>query len=54
MDAFAQLFLKQLLGTTAATLVVVIAVAFLTIPDTLGGHPGEPRPVDTTLEHHLS
>lgn len=54
MDAFAKHFVKQLLGTSAATLVLVIAVAFLSIPYSLGGHPGEPRPADTILEHHLS
>ena len=35
------LFARQFAGVVAATLVPVIAVAFLSIPLSLGGHPGE-------------
>ena len=36
------LFARQFAGVVAATLVAVAAVAFLAIPLSLGGHPGEP------------
>jgi len=35
------LFARQFAGVVAATLVPVVAVAFLSIPLSLGGHPGE-------------
>ena len=35
------LFVRQFAGVVAATLVPVVAVAFLSIPLSLGGHPGE-------------
>ena len=36
------LFVRQFVGVVAATMVPVAAVAFLSIPLSLGGHPGEP------------
>jgi hypothetical protein len=36
-------FIRQFVGVVIAALVPVILVAFLSIPFTLGGHPGEPR-----------
>lgn len=36
-------FIRQFAGVVAAALVPVILVAFLSIPLSLGGHPGEPR-----------
>ena len=36
------LFARQFAGVVAATLVAVAAVAFLSIPLSLGRHPGEP------------
>jgi hypothetical protein len=36
------LFARQFAGVVAATLAAVSAVAFLAIPLSLGGHPGEP------------
>jgi hypothetical protein len=37
-------FIRQFLGVVAATLVPVVLVAFVSIPFTLGGHPGEGPP----------
>jgi hypothetical protein len=36
------LFVREFAGVVAATLMPVVAVAFLSIPLSLGGHPGEP------------
>lgn len=34
-------FLSRFIGTVAMTLVPVLFVAFLSVPMSLGGHPGE-------------
>jgi hypothetical protein len=41
MDESLREFLKELAGAIAVALVPVILVAFMAIPFTLGGHPGE-------------
>jgi hypothetical protein len=47
-------FIRQFVGVVAAALVPVLIVAFLTIPFTLGGHPGEPRPAEALVGQHMT
>ena len=54
MDASLRSFISEFAGVVASALVVVVIVAFLSIPFTLGGHPGEGRPVDRSVSGHLS
>lgn len=54
MDTSLRLFISEFVGAAAAAALVVIAVAFLTIPYTLGGHPGEPRPAEALVGQHMT
>jgi hypothetical protein len=54
MQTSLKLFIRQYLGVVIATLVPVVLVAFMSIPFSLGGHPGEPRVVELTGMQHLS
>ncbi len=48
-------FLGQLVFAVAAPLFIVVATAFLTIPFSLGGHPGEIRTTGVfSTAYHLS
>jgi hypothetical protein len=47
MDASLHGFVSEYLGVVAATLIAVIVVAFLSIPFSLGGFPGEIGKADT-------
>jgi hypothetical protein len=47
-------FVRQLLGVVVAALLPVIAVSFLSMPLSLSGHPGEPRPVTGQTVFHLT
>lgn len=47
-------FLKHLAGVVCATLVFVLALSFLSIPYTLGGHPGDPRSPSTGADTHMT
>lgn len=47
-------FLSHFLGVVGATLAFVILVSFISIPTSLGGHPGEIRPHDGLADFHLS
>jgi hypothetical protein len=47
-------FIRQFVGVVAAALVPVLIVAFLTMPFTLGGHPGEPRPAEALVGQHMT
>ena len=40
-------FLPNMLFAVAAPLLIVVATAFVVIPYSLGGHPGEARPAGT-------
>jgi hypothetical protein len=52
MNSALHQFLSQYLYVVIATLVPVVLVAFLTIPLSLGGHPGEARVhLDQTVQH---
>lgn len=54
MDASLRLFISQFVGFVAAALIPVIVVAFLSIPFTLGGHPGEIRPAAAPVGQHMT
>jgi len=54
MDATLRVFVSQFAGAVAAALLPVIVVAFLSMPLSLGGHPGEPRPADAASTQHIS
>jgi hypothetical protein len=47
-------FLTRLVGVMALTLVPVVLTAFLTMPMSLGRHPGEPAPQGTVLLQHMT
>ncbi len=48
------LFIRQYLWVVCAALVPVVMTAFLSIPLSLGGHPGEPRTADAMVDSHMS
>jgi hypothetical protein len=54
MNTSPRRFLFQLVGVIIAALVPVILTAFLSIPFTLGGHPGEPRPIGLSSASHMT
>ena len=54
MDASLRVFVSQFAGAVAAALLPVIVIAFLSMPLSLGGHPGEPRPADASSTQHIS
>lgn len=41
MQADLREFMSRFVGTVVMTLVPVVLIAFLSVPLTLGGHPGE-------------
>jgi hypothetical protein len=45
------LLIKQVAGVSMAAVAVVVFVAFVSIPYTLNGHPGEARTTDTATQH---
>ncbi len=45
------LLIKQVAGVSIAALAVVVFVAFVSIPYTLNGHPGEARATDSAVQH---
>ena len=49
-----RMFIRQFVGVVAAALVPVLIVAFLSIPFTLGGHPGEARPAEALAGRHMT
>ncbi len=54
MNPSLKLFIRQMLGVVMAALVPVVLVAFLSIPYTLGGHPGDERVPDTAAALHMT
>lgn len=54
MDVGALGFFKDLIGTIGAVGLLVIVAAFLSIPATLNGHPGDPRINDMEVQAHLT
>lgn len=52
MQADLREFLSRFAGTVVMTLVPVVLIAFLSVPVSLGGHPGEStRNGDATFSH---
>ena len=45
------LLIKQVAGVSIAALSVVVFVAFVSVPYTLNGHPGEARVTDSSVQH---
>lgn len=54
MDASLRLFIRQFCGVVLAALVPVILIAFMSIPFTLGGHPGDVRPAAAPVAQHMT
>lgn len=54
MHPVLNLFIRQYLGIVFAALLPVVMTAFLSIPLSLGGHPGEPRVADALVDPHMS
>ncbi|MEQ1519503.1 MAG: hypothetical protein ABL931_23760 [Usitatibacteraceae bacterium] len=55
MNTSLRTFISEFAGAVAAALVPVIIITFLTMPLTLGGHPGESRAsADNAAALHLS
>jgi len=46
-------FIEQMLRTVLMTLMPVVATAFLTMPMSLGAHPGD-RPAPVIGERHMT
>ena len=49
-----RMFVRQFVGVVAAALVPVALLAFLSVPLTLGAHPGELRPADAPVVRHMT
>ncbi|MFZ4479820.1 MAG: hypothetical protein ACOYNZ_08015 [Rhodoferax sp.] len=54
MDSSLRFFIGQYLGVVAAALAPVILIAFLSIPYTLGGHPGDTRVLAEMPSPHMT
>ncbi len=54
MHSALRLFIRQFTGVVLATLVPVALVAFLSIPYSLGGHPGDERLPNRPAALHLT
>ena len=54
MNLFLRQFIRQFLGVLLASLVPVVLVAFLSIPYSLGGHPGDDRTTTALGTQHMT
>ena len=54
MDKFLSSFIRQYLRVVLAALMPVLLVAFVSIPFTLQGHPGEERSDPLLLAQHMT
>jgi hypothetical protein len=54
MDSSLSKFVSQFLGVVLATLVPVILMAFVSIPYSLGGHPGDVRTAESRTSQHMT
>lgn len=54
MHSSLRLFVHQFVGVGLAALVPVMLVTFLSIPYTLGAHPGEARAADASSSQHMT
>ena len=54
MNSSLRFFIHELLSVVLAALVPVVLVAFLSIPYSLGGHPGEDRTGTAPSSQHMT
>ena len=54
MNLFLRQFIRQLICVALAALVPVVLVAFLSIPYSLGGHPGDARTTAALSTQHMT
>lgn len=54
MDTALRAFLLQFFGVVVAALALVVFVAFVSLPLTLGRHPGESRSVEMPPIQHMT
>jgi hypothetical protein len=54
MSSSLRIFVSEFVGAVFAMLVLVAIITFVTIPYSLGGHPGEPRPGAIPTSQHFS
>jgi hypothetical protein len=54
MNLFLRVFIRQLIFVALAALLPVVLVAFLSIPYSLGEHPGDERTVATAGAQHMT
>lgn len=54
MNSSLRMFVNQFVCVVVASLAPVILVAFLSIPYSLGGHPGDPRDSGATAGLHMT
>jgi hypothetical protein len=54
MPAASLAFTRQFAGVVLAALVPVVLTAFISIPMSLGGHPGEVRAAADTAARHMT
>jgi hypothetical protein len=54
MTAVKYSFLRQFTGVVAATLVPVVLTTFISVPLSLGGHPGEARASGDAVAQHMT
>ena len=54
MDNDLRHFLARLLGVVAMALLPVVLTAFISMPLSLGRHPGEPAPQGEAASRHMT
>lgn len=54
MNSSLRMFINQYVGVVLATLVPVILIAYLSIPVTLGGPPGEMHSSEAPVAQHMT
>jgi hypothetical protein len=54
MTATSLPFFRQFIGVVLAALVPVVLTAFISVPMSLGGHPGEARAAADTAFQHMT
>jgi hypothetical protein len=54
MNANLKYFVKLYVGVVLMTLMPVALTAFLSIPYSLGGHPGELRSTSSYVDQHMT
>jgi hypothetical protein len=54
MNANLKDFIKSYMGVVLMTLLPIALTAFLSIPYSLGGHPGDVRSTSTDVDQHMT